>query len=123
MDNSVSTTFIAVQKRFRLYAYSTTVMFSTMSSFVYLPAIVSSFNILVEQVNWTITSYLTVSSIVPSIFGDMANEIGRHFVLLPTHCLYFANTILYSADSDGTHTIITSCKRRAEAETWDRKRK
>jgi len=99
MDSSAYNTFTAV-------------IFSTISSLVYFPTIATSFSVSVEQVNKIITPHLIVSGFAPSIFGDMASDIGRRPVLLTTFCLY-AIIIFYSSDSDGIHTVITGCRRNA----------
>ncbi|KAJ5646090.1 major facilitator superfamily domain-containing protein [Penicillium lividum] len=70
--------------------------FSTISSFIYFPAIpyiASDLNVGVEKVNLTVTSYLIMSGIFPSIMGDAADRFGRRPVFLLGLTIYFAANI------------------------------
>ena len=77
-------------------ATSFAAMFSGLSSFIYYPALQSlatSLGVSLELVNLTITSYLIIAGIAPSIIGDMADNTGRRPVYLMTLSLYFAANI------------------------------
>ncbi|KAK8110456.1 Major facilitator superfamily transporter [Apiospora kogelbergensis] len=64
-------------------------MFSTMSSFVYLPALVpisADLNVSLFLINLTVTSYLVVAGVAPAFMGDMADQNGRR----PVYILMFS---------------------------------
>ncbi|KAE8856046.1 hypothetical protein PTNB29_08885 [Pyrenophora teres f. teres] len=117
-DDPVYSTFTPVQKRLLLYACSTAAVFSTISSFIYFPAITAiatSLGVSVEQVNWTITSYLIVSGIAPSIFGSMADDIGRRPVLLLTLCLYVGANVGLALTNHYVTLVVMRCLQSAGA--------
>lgn len=70
--------------------------FSSISSFIYFPAIpflASDIHVSVQQVNLTVTSYLIMSGIFPSIMGDAADRFGRRPVFLAALAVYFGANI------------------------------
>lgn len=70
--------------------------FSSISSFSYFPAIpflASDLGVSVQQVNLTVTSYLIMSGIFPSIMGDAADRFGRRPVFLAALVIYLAANI------------------------------
>ncbi|KAK6063191.1 hypothetical protein SCUP515_12631 [Seiridium cupressi] len=51
--------------------------FSTLSSFIYYPAIQSlakSLSVSVAQINLTVTSYMAVATLAPTLVGDAAGQ-------------------------------------------------
>jgi MFS family permease len=59
--------------------------FSTLSSFIYFPAITAladSLQTSITKVNLTVTAYLVVSAIAPAIAGDLADMSGRRPVIV-----------------------------------------
>ncbi|KAK6085359.1 hypothetical protein SCUP234_02907 [Seiridium cupressi] len=65
--------------------------FSTLSSFIYYPAIQSlakSLSVSVAQINLTVTSYMAVATLAPTLVGDAADILGRRPVYLVTLSLY-----------------------------------
>lgn len=63
-------------------------MFSTLSSYIYFPALVPMANDLgvsVALINLTVTSYLVVAGIAPAFMGDLADQGGRR----PAYLLMF----------------------------------
>jgi MFS family permease len=71
-------------------------MFSPLSSFIYYPAIASiasSLHVSIELLNLTITSYLVVSGIAPTLLGDVADMIGRRPVYLSILSIYVGANI------------------------------
>lgn len=63
-------------------------MFSTLSSYIYFPALVPMANDLgvsVALINLTVTSYLIVAGIAPAFMGDLADQGGRR----PAYLLMF----------------------------------
>ncbi|KAL8810829.1 MAG: hypothetical protein Q9223_002062 [Gallowayella weberi] len=78
------------------FAASFAAMFSGLSSFIYYPAIspiAADIHTSVQLVNLTITSYLIVSGIVPSIVGDLADRTGRRPLYIVTFAIYFAANV------------------------------
>ncbi|KAI1853100.1 hypothetical protein JX265_011381 [Neoarthrinium moseri] len=83
-------------KRGICFTASFAAMFSGLSSFIYYPAlqpIASDLSVSLELINLTITSYLVVAGVFPSIIGDMADHTGRRPVYLLTFTLYFGANI------------------------------
>jgi hypothetical protein len=63
-------------------------MFSTLSSYIYFPALVPMANDLglsVALVNLTVTSYMIVAGVAPAFMGDLADQGGRR----PAYILMF----------------------------------
>ncbi|OHW91787.1 major facilitator superfamily protein [Colletotrichum incanum] len=64
-------------------------MFSTLSSYIYFPALVPmarDLDVSVALVNLTVTSYLIVAGIAPAFIGDLADQHGRR----PAYILMFS---------------------------------
>jgi MFS family permease len=99
--------------------------FSPLSSFIYYPALSSIANDLqvsLHMVDLTITSYMIVSAVAPSIMGDIADRVGRRPVFLLMLTIYVAANVglaaqrsfaalfmlrmLQSAGSSGMHRPI-----------------
>ncbi|OAL28876.1 hypothetical protein AYO20_09356 [Fonsecaea nubica] len=65
--------------------------FSPLSSFIYYPAltaIAKDLQTTLTKVNLTITSYMIVSGVAPTLFGGMADQMGRRPVYLLMFTLY-----------------------------------
>ncbi|KAF2756965.1 protein serine/threonine phosphatase 2C [Pseudovirgaria hyperparasitica] len=72
--------FSTTQKRWIASLASFGAMFSTLSSYVYFPALVpmaSDFDVSVTLINLTVTSYLIVAGVAPAFMGDIADQRGR----------------------------------------------
>lgn len=70
--------------------------FSSMSSFIYFPAIpalAQDLHVTTQQVNLTVTSYLIMSGVFPSIMGDAADRFGRRPVFLVSLAVYFGANV------------------------------
>ncbi len=69
--------------------------FSPLSSFIYYPgltAVAKDLHTTLSKINLTITSYMIVSGVAPTVFGSMADQVGRRPVYLLMFLLYvFAN--------------------------------
>ncbi|KEY66280.1 hypothetical protein S7711_02745 [Stachybotrys chartarum IBT 7711] len=64
-------------------------MFSTLSSYIYFPALApmaSDLGVSLTLINLTVTSYLIVAGIAPAFMGDLADQGGRR----PAYILMFA---------------------------------
>ncbi|OQE01709.1 hypothetical protein PENVUL_c041G04369 [Penicillium vulpinum] len=65
--------------------------FSSLSSFIYFPAIpsiASDLDVSIERINLSVTAYLIMSGIFPSIVGNAADTLGRRPVFIVTLALY-----------------------------------
>jgi multidrug resistance protein len=112
------TTFNPDQKRCIAYAAGFSAVFSTLSSFIYYPAttaISKSLNISVEMVNLTITSYMVVAGIAPSIFGDMSDQMGRRPALLTAFALYVGSNIGLALQNNYAALQVLRCLQSAGA--------
>ena len=88
--------FSKPQKRWIIFLAAFAGWFSTLSSFIFFPAIVAIANDLhtsVERINLTITSYLIVSGIAPSIMGEAAENLGRRPVYIAALSIYISANI------------------------------
>ena len=95
-DEIVYSTFSKTSKRWISIAASFSAMFSGLSSFIYYPAlnlIAEDLHTSIGLVNLTITSYLIVSGIAPSIIGDLADRTGRRPLYIATFTVYFAANV------------------------------
>jgi MFS family permease len=78
------------------FVASTAAMFSGLTSFIYYPALqplATDLGVSLELINLTITSYLVMAGLAPSIIGDMADHTGRRPVYIVTFAIYFAANI------------------------------
>ncbi|KAJ5740562.1 chloramphenicol resistance protein [Penicillium malachiteum] len=80
--------------------------FSTLSSFIYYPAIPTlskSLGVSVSKINLTVTTYMAIASIAPALVGDTADILGRRPVYILVLSIYgianlaIALTTSYSA--------------------------
>lgn len=70
--------------------------FSSVSSFIYFPAIpalAASLGQSTERINLTVTSYLVVSGVVPSVVGNAADRFGRRPVVLVALTVYLGANV------------------------------
>jgi MFS family permease len=64
-------------------------MFSTLSSYIYIPALqplATDLSVSITLINLTVTSYMIVAGIAPAFMGDLADQGGRR----PAYILMFA---------------------------------
>ncbi|KAK1546801.1 hypothetical protein CPAR01_00768 [Colletotrichum paranaense] len=79
-EDELFTVFTKWQKHWISLSASFSAMFSTMSSYIYYPAIVPisrNLKVSVSLINLTVTSYLIIAAIAPAFMGDMADQSGR----------------------------------------------
>ena len=70
--------------------------FSTLSSFIYYPAIhqlSQAFSVSVDSINLTVTSYMAVATVAPTLVGDTADILGRRPVYVIILTIYIAANI------------------------------
>lgn len=66
--------------------------FSTLSSFIYYPAIPTlskDLDVSINKINLTVTAYLSVATIAPTLVGDAADILGRRPIYVLTLSVYF----------------------------------
>ncbi|KAL8801181.1 MAG: hypothetical protein Q9182_004629 [Xanthomendoza sp. 2 TL-2023] len=88
--------FSAAEKWCIVAMVSYAAWFSTLTSFIYYPAIhqlAQTFAVSVESINLTITSYLAVATIAPTLLGDAADVLGRRPVYVLALSLYIGANI------------------------------
>lgn len=82
--------FTTNERRWIVVLIALAAWFSTLSSFIYYPAIpiiAKDLKSSISIINFTVTSYLVVSAVAPAIVGDAADTFGRR--LLYTIALAF----------------------------------
>lgn len=77
--------------------------FSTLSSFIYYPALHAlsqTFSVSVDKINLTVASYMAVATVAPALVGDTADVLGRRPVYMVSLSLYMgANIAIVLANS------------------------
>ena len=95
--------FTAAEKWCIVAMVSYAAWFSTLTSFIYYPAIDQLsrvFSVSVDKINLTITSYMAVATIAPTLVGDAADVLGRRPVYVVVLSLYIgANVAIVLADT------------------------
>lgn len=107
-----------MQKYCLVYAASISAIFSGLSSFIYYPAITAiaqSLTASVEAINLTITAYLVMSGIAPSILGDLADRIGRRPISLVALMIYFGANLGLALQNSYTALVVLRCLQSAGA--------
>ena len=110
--------YTSLQKSLIAFAASVSAMFSGLSSFIYYPAITPlarSLHTSVEAINLSITAYLITSGLAPSIFGDMADQVGRRPISLLALTLYFAANLGLALQHDYVALVVLRCMQSAGA--------
>jgi MFS family permease len=70
--------------------------FSTLSSFIYFPALprlAADLSVSVDAINLTVTTYMAMATIAPTLMGDAADVLGRRPACLVAFCLYVVTNI------------------------------
>ncbi|KAH6838982.1 multidrug resistance protein [Alternaria alternata] len=94
--------FTRGEKRWIVFLVAYARLFSPLSGFIYYPALYNlahDLEITLTMANLSITTYMLVSGIAPSILGDMADTMGRRPLFLFAILIY---TIVNSAGSSRT---------------------
>ena len=110
--------FTPVQKYGLAYAASISATFSGLSSFIYYPAITAlsrSLHTSIEAVNLTITAYLVVAGIAPSVLGDLADRVGRRPISLVALTMYFGANLGLALQNSYKVLVILRCLQSAGA--------
>ena len=108
-ESAAYTVFSKQQKRWIVFFIAFAGMFSPLSSFIYYPAInslASSLHTTVEAINLTITSYMVVSGITPSVLGGCADQIGRRPIYVFSFLVYFIANIGLSLQNSFSALLV-----------------
>ncbi|PGH17281.1 hypothetical protein AJ79_01164 [Helicocarpus griseus UAMH5409] len=87
-------------------------MFSGLSSFIYYPAIrplAHELHVSVAAINLTVSAYLIVAGIFPSIIGDIGDHSGRRLASLLAFTLYFAANIGLDTQHSYAALVVLRC--------------
>lgn len=88
--------FTKAEKRCIVAMVSYAAWFSTLTSFIYYPAIhqlSQIFAVSIDKINLTITSYMAVATVAPTLVGDAADVLGRRPVYMIALSLYMGANI------------------------------
>ncbi|CAF9907940.1 MAG: hypothetical protein HETSPECPRED_007942 [Heterodermia speciosa] len=117
-ETSPFSVFTPAEKRSIACLASFSAIFSTISSFIYFPAVTAlsnSLHVSIGAINLTITSYFIVAGIAPSIMGDMADQSGRRPVSLLAFTLYLGATLGLAAQDSYAALQTLRCLQSAGA--------
>jgi len=95
-NDSPYSTFTNSQKLSIVLLVAFSGVFSPLSSFIYYPAlkaIAGDLHTSLANINLTITSYMVVSAVAPTTWGDMADRLGRRPIFLSMFVIYIAANI------------------------------
>jgi Major Facilitator Superfamily len=102
-DEELYSTFTRYEKWYIVFLISFAAWFSTLSSFIYYPAIsqiAHNLNTTVSRINLTVAAYMAVSTVAPAFVGDAADVLGRRALYLIVIAIYLAaNIALANASS------------------------
>ncbi|KAG8529167.1 uncharacterized protein KY384_005802 [Bacidia gigantensis] len=110
--------FNGTQKLLLAYAASISATFSGLASFIYYPAISAlarDLHTSTAKINFTITSYLVVAGLAPSILGDMADRIGRRPISLLAMLLFLGANIGLAIQHSYSALVALRCLQSAGA--------
>ena len=88
--------FSRPQKRWIVFLAALSGSLSTLSSFIFFPAIPiisRSLDTSVEKINLTVTSYLILAALAPSVVGRAADTVGRRLTLIVALLAYTATNV------------------------------
>lgn len=84
------------QKRWIVLIAAFAAWFSTLTSFVFFPAVTSlahGLDTSIQNINLTVTSYLIVAGIAPAITATLADRVGRRPAFLASFIVFVAANI------------------------------
>ena len=106
------TVFTTVEKWVIVAIVSCAAWFSTLSSFIYYPAIGAisrDLGVSISKINLTVTTYLAVATIAPSLVGDAADILGRRPIYVLVLSIYFVVNLAIAQ----THSYVVLLSLRA----------
>ncbi|KFA67604.1 hypothetical protein S40285_09765 [Stachybotrys chlorohalonatus IBT 40285] len=88
--------FTGIQKWCIVAMVSFAAWFSTITSFIYYPALQllsEVFSVSVDRINLSITCYMAVATVAPTLVGDAADVQGRRITYIAALSLYLASNV------------------------------
>ena len=113
--------FTKSQKRWIVLLAAFAGWFSTLSSFIYYPAIPALSGDLhtpIQKINLTVTSYLIVSAFVPSVMGRAADTLGRRPTFIVALSMYSASNIGCAVQSSFPALFVLRMVQAAGVSGW-----
>jgi MFS family permease len=104
--------FTPVQKRIIVTIVAIAATFSAFSSNIYFPAIPSiaeNLRVTPESVNLTVTSYLVLQGLSPSVWGAIADVHGRRVTYIITFVIYLGACIGLAETKHFYQLVILRC--------------
>jgi MFS family permease len=93
---AVYSNFSKAQKRRIVFLTAFISLFSSLSSFIYYPGmtfIANDLYVSIELMNLTITSFMIISGIAPTLLGEMADFVGRRPIYMGMLIVYVGANI------------------------------
>jgi MFS family permease len=84
------------QRRWIVFIAAFAAWFSTLTSFVYFPAITSlslGLDTSIQNINLTVTSYLVIAGVAPAITASLSDSAGRRLTLLLSFAVFLVANI------------------------------
>jgi MFS family permease len=110
--------FSETEKRLIVYQTSFSGMFSGISSFIYYPAIrplSEELGASIAAINLTVSAYLIVAGVFPSIFGDISDQSGRRVASLLAFALYVSANLGIGLQTNYAVLVVLRCIQSAGA--------
>jgi MFS family permease len=96
--------------------------FSPISAFIFFPAIPyisRDLGVSVEAINLTITGFLVIQAIIPSVLGDLADQVGRRPTYLLALTVYFLASIGLTVQKSYAGLFVLRMFQSAGSSGWD----
>ncbi|KAH7141686.1 major facilitator superfamily domain-containing protein [Dactylonectria macrodidyma] len=109
---SVYSTFDKDQKRYIVFMVTVAAFISLTSASIYFPALNSlatDLAVFSTPINLTITSYMIFQGLAPTIFGDLADMVGRRPTCILTFVIYLDANVGLALKSSYTALFILPC--------------
>jgi len=93
---TIYSAFSKWQKRWIVFIAAFAAWFSTLTSFVFFPAITSlahGLDTSIQNINLTVTSYLVVAGIAPAVTATLADIVGRRPAFLASFIVFVAANV------------------------------
>ncbi|KUI67449.1 Quinidine resistance protein 1 [Cytospora mali] len=106
------TVFSPAQKKAIAFQTAFSATFSGLSSFIYYPAIrplAEDLEVSVAAINLTVSAYLIVAGIFPSIIGDISDQSGRRVASLLASTLYFSANLGIALQDSYAALVVLRC--------------
>ena len=106
------TAFSPARRQAITYQASFSAIFSGLSSFIYYPAIrplAESLTVSISAINLTVSTYLVVAGVFPSIISDISEQMGRRPASLLAFVLYFSANLGIALQTNYATLVFLRC--------------